>query len=80
VNISNCGAIVVKKVTVPSPDPANTNFAFTLTGGPSSLNESFNLKNGEAFTKTNVLAGSGYVAAETVPAGWDLTSALLAGP
>jgi Prealbumin-like fold domain len=75
VNISNCGTIVVKKVTIPSPDPTNTAFAFTLTGGPSSLNKSFSLHNGESNTTSNLLAGSGYAAAETVPANWVLVSA-----
>jgi hypothetical protein len=77
VNISNCGNIVIRKVTVPSPDPTDTSFAFTLTGGPSALNASFSLKNGESNSTAgaNVLAGSGYNAAETVPANWSLTSA-----
>src|SRR6266498_193435 len=30
VNISNCGKIIIKKVTVPSPDPTDTSFAFAL--------------------------------------------------
>jgi hypothetical protein len=50
VNISNCGTIVIKKVTIPSPDPTNTSFAFTLTGGPSNLNKSFSLLNGGSET------------------------------
>ncbi len=75
VNISNCGKIVIQKVTVPSPDPTGTSFAFSLTGGPSALNKAFSLKNGESDTTSNVLAGSGYNAAETVPANWTLTSA-----
>ncbi len=75
VNISNCGTIIVKKVTVPSPDPTDTSFAFTLTGGPSAVNKSFNLKNGDSNETDNLLVGSGYAAAETVPANWALTSA-----
>jgi hypothetical protein len=75
VNISNCGTIIVKKVTQPSPDPTDTSFAFTLTGGPSNLNKSFSLKNGESNTTANLLVGSGYAAAETVPANWELISA-----
>ncbi|MEU0533693.1 prealbumin-like fold domain-containing protein [Amycolatopsis tolypomycina] len=75
VSISNCGKIVIQKVTAPSPDPTNTAFSFALTGGPSALNKSFSLKNGESNTTTNVQAGSGYTAAETVPANWSLTSA-----
>lgn len=76
-NLNKCGGIVIRKVTVPSPDPTDTSFAFTLTGGPSALNASFSLKNGESNSTAgaNVLAGSGYNAAETVPANWTLTSA-----
>src|SRR5512133_3829923 len=33
VNISNCGQIVIRKVTSPSPDPTNTTFQYTTTGG-----------------------------------------------
>jgi hypothetical protein len=76
VNIANCGRIVIEKVTDPDPDPTDTSFAFTLTDGPSQLNESFSLKNGGSFdTGADILAGSGYVAAETVPTGWELVSA-----
>lgn len=77
INISNCGNIVIKKVTVPSPDPTDTSFPFTLTGGPSNLNASFSLKNGQSNTTAGagVLAGSGYSAAETVPTNWSLTGA-----
>ncbi len=80
VNISNCGRIIIEKVTVPSPDPTDTSFAFTLDGGgnPAPIGvtfpKSFSLKNGES-NPTQVFAGSGYSAAETVPANWSLTSA-----
>ncbi len=67
------GAIVVKKVTDPSPDPSNTSFGFTAGGGLSPT--SFNLLNGGSTTYPNLVPGSGYNVAETVPAGWDLTSA-----
>jgi hypothetical protein len=75
ISLSNCGTIVIKKVTVPSPDPTTTSFPFTLTGGPSALNKSFSLLDGGSNTTTEVKQGSGYVAAETVPANWALTSA-----
>src|SRR6266542_2205007 len=58
VNISNCGTIVIRKVTDPSPDPTNTSFPFTLTGGPSNLNKSFSLTNGQSNTTDNLLVGS----------------------
>jgi hypothetical protein len=71
------GTLVVKKVTVPSPDSTDTSFPFELSGGPSPLVENFSLTNGETSTFTNVAVGSGYAVAETVPlpAGWVLTSA-----
>jgi len=77
ITINNCGNIVIRKVTDPSPDPTDTSFDFTLTGGPSNLNEAFSLKNGESNDTAgkDVLAGDGYSAAETVPAGWELISA-----
>ncbi len=75
VNISNCGKIIINKVTQPSPDPTNTSFPFTLTGGPSNLNQSFSLLNGGSHDSGDVFAGNGYVAAEAVPANWVLLSA-----
>jgi hypothetical protein len=77
-NINNCGKIVIKKVTVPSPDTSKTSFPFTLTGGSSALNDSFSLPNGGSFSTgdpPNVNPGNGYMAAENVPNGWTLTSA-----
>jgi Prealbumin-like fold domain/Domain of unknown function (DUF5979) len=73
VNISNCGRIIIKKVTIPSPDPTDTTFNYTAGGGLSPT--SFSLKNGGSFTYPDVFAGSGYSVAETVPANWVLTSA-----
>jgi Prealbumin-like fold domain len=75
IEIDTCGTIIIEKVTDPDPDTTNTSFPFTLTGGPSALNESFSLLNGESHTTTPVRPGSGYVAAEVAPAGWDLDSA-----
>jgi hypothetical protein len=73
VNISNCGTIIVKKVTQPSPDPTDTSFSYTAGGGLSPT--SFSLKNGGSQTYLNVPVGSGYSVAETVPANWELVSA-----
>jgi hypothetical protein len=67
------GTIIVKKVTNPSPDPSDTSFSFTAGGGLSPT--SFSLKNGDQQTFSNVVPGSGYSVAETVPSGWNLTSA-----
>jgi hypothetical protein len=74
INISNCGKILVDKVTQPSGDPQS--FNFTLKGGPSNLNQSFSLTDAATpHDSGGLLAGSGYNVAETVPDGWDLTSA-----
>jgi hypothetical protein len=73
VNITNCGTIKVKKVTDPNPDSTDTSFSFTAGGGLSP--SSFSLKNGGTQTYNGVNPGSGYSVAETVPSGWDLTSA-----
>lgn len=43
VDLKNCGAVVIRKVTVPNPDPNDGTFAFTTTGADLS---GFNLKNG----------------------------------
>lgn len=74
ISITNCGRIIIDKVTVPSGETQS--FAFTLTGGASNLNQSFNLTDAATPHDSGlVVAGNGYNAAETVPAGWDLTSA-----
>jgi len=74
VNISNCGKIIIKKVTIPSPDPTDTSFNYTAGGGLSPT--SFSLKNGGTQTYDPVFAGSGYSVSETVPANWELVSAV----
>jgi hypothetical protein len=33
INIQNCGSIIIRKQTVPSPDATNTTFNYTTTGG-----------------------------------------------
>jgi len=74
VNISNCGRIIINKVTIPSPDPTDTTFNYTAGGGLDPT--SFGLKNGQSRLYENVFAGSGYSVAETVPANWELISAV----
>jgi hypothetical protein len=66
------GTLVVRKVTVPSPDASNTSFAFTAGGGLSPA--SFSLKNGEPRTFGDLVPRDGYSVAENPPAGWDMTS------
>jgi hypothetical protein len=79
VSIRNCGEIRIDKVTDPNPDPTNTSFDFTLTGGPSpGINQSFSLTNASAVYSSGLVpAGSGYSAAETLPlpSGWTAVSA-----
>jgi uncharacterized repeat protein (TIGR01451 family)/CSLREA domain-containing protein len=67
------GTIIVRKATVPSPDPTDTSFAFTAGGGLSPA--SFGLKNGQSQTFADLVPQAGYSVAETTPAGWDSTSA-----
>ena len=57
VSISNCGRIIIRKLTVPSPDPTDATFNYSTTGG---LNPaSFGLKNGQSQDYgPNVQAGS----------------------
>jgi len=79
IRISNCGTLVVQKVTDPSPDPTNTSFPFSVNGpNPpnTSLPKTFNLQNGGA-NSTEVFAGGGYSAGESLSAlpNWTLTSA-----
>ncbi len=65
VNITNCGTIIIRKVTSPSPDPTTTTFAYTTTGGLSPA--TFNLQNGGSRTYSNVQAGGPYTVTETDP-------------
>jgi len=62
--------IIVEKVTDPDPDPSDTSFAFTTDYGALG----FSLKNGESNDSGDIDPGT-YAVGETVPAGWDLTSA-----
>jgi hypothetical protein len=63
VNISNCGTVIIRKVTSPSPDPTDTTFAYTTTGG---LTPAPSLKNGQNKEYDNVPAGN-YSVTETDP-------------
>jgi Prealbumin-like fold domain len=76
VTISNCGHLVVKKVTVPSPDPTNTSFSFSENGSNNTgtLPKTFSLTNGQT-NSTQVFPATDFSVAETVPSGWSLTSA-----
>ncbi|HET7686743.1 MAG TPA: hypothetical protein VFM19_10080 [Candidatus Limnocylindria bacterium] len=73
VNISNCGHIIVDKVTQPAGHAQS--FAFSLTG-PGSTNESFSLTDAATPADYEVQAGTGYSVTETVPSGWTQVSAI----
>ncbi len=70
INLSNCAQVIIRKQT--TPDGATTKFGFTkaFPTDPASAN-TFELADGESYTKTDVLLGSGYTVVEDViPAGW----------
>ncbi|MGH3132147.1 MAG: prealbumin-like fold domain-containing protein [Gaiellaceae bacterium] len=68
------GSIVVDKVTVPANDPQS--FSFSLTGGPDSVSQSFGLTHVATPHDSGPVKPGSYSVAETVPAGWSLTSAV----
>jgi hypothetical protein len=66
INIANCGRVIIRKVTVPSPDPTDTTFNYTTTGG---LNPgTFGLKNGESRDYGGTVQAGSYSVTETDPA------------
>src|SRR5262249_32962237 len=75
VNISNCGSIVLKKVTVPAG--ANQDFGYTETaGGLTPTTVTLNASGTDTKTYSNVPAGGPETFAENDPSclGWDLTN------
>ncbi|MGH1562460.1 prealbumin-like fold domain-containing protein [Mumia sp. DW29H23] len=46
INITNCGRVVIRKATDPSPDPTDSTFTYATTGGLSP--STFSLKDGDA--------------------------------
>jgi Prealbumin-like fold domain len=76
ISISNCGHLVVKKVTDPSPDPTDTSFSYDEDGSNNSttMPRTFSLKNGETDSQ-QVFPATDFSVAETVPSSWTLTSA-----
>jgi hypothetical protein len=71
VNISNCGKIIIRKVT----ENGDATFGYTTTGGLSP--STFNLSNGQSRTysdSTQVQPGNYSVTESTVPSGWTLKS------
>jgi hypothetical protein len=72
--IANCGTLIVKKVTDPSPDPTGTTFTFTKTSSSDGVNRTFGLANGGSDSET-VFAASDFSVTESVPSNWTLASA-----
>lgn len=69
VNIANCGTVIIRKVTDPSPDPTDSTFGYTSTGGLDPA--TFDLKDGESQDYgPNVFAGS-YSVTEDDPSSLD---------
>jgi hypothetical protein len=65
VTISNCGRIIIRKVTNPSPDPTTTTFNYTTTGGLSPA--SFGLTNGTSQDYGNTVPVGSYSVTESNP-------------
>lgn len=73
VNITNCGKVVIRKVTDPASDPATTMFGYTksFTTDPATTN-TFSLGHGQSATFANVIFGNGYTVVEdSLPTGWE---------
>jgi len=65
INITNCGRVIIRKVTDPSPDPTSTSFAYTTTGGLSP--STFNLTNGQSRDYGGSVPQGAYSVTETDP-------------
>jgi hypothetical protein len=65
VDIRNCGRIVINKVTVPSPDPTDTTFNYTTTGGLDPA--TFDLKNGGSRDYGDTVVAGSYSVTEADP-------------
>jgi hypothetical protein len=73
INLTNCGKVIIRKVTDPSDSP-DFDFTKSFNTDPSTSNN-FDLAGGESITFNNVLFGSGYTVTEdSLPAGWDFVS------
>ena len=65
VDITNCGNVIIRKVTDPSPDATDTTFGYTTTGGL--VPATFGLKDGESFDYGNDVFAGGYTVTESDP-------------
>ena len=66
VNIANCGQVIIRKVTDPSPDPTDTTFGYSTTGGLDPA--TFNLKDGEHLDYGDEVFAGSYSVTEDDPA------------
>jgi len=65
VNITNCGGIIIRKATSPSPDPTSSTFNFTAAGGLSP--STFSLKDGQSRDFGTSVAAGTYTITELNP-------------
>jgi hypothetical protein len=65
INITNCGRVIIRKETIPSPDDTDTSFAYTTTGGLDPA--SFSLKDGENRDYGGEVFAGSYSVTETDP-------------
>jgi hypothetical protein len=71
-SVSNCGRIIIRKVTAPNPDPNDSSFSYSDNIASSS--DTFSLKNGESKDfGSSILAGS-YNVNETPDSGYTLSN------
>ena len=68
------GQIIVDKETNPTGELQL--FAFSLTGGPDAINQAFQLADATPPYESGAIKPGTYSVNETVPQGWDLTSAV----
>jgi uncharacterized repeat protein (TIGR01451 family) len=78
--LSNCGELIVQKVTNPTHDLTNTPFPFTATGPPSqpggtNFQTAFTLLGGHPAAIHMVVGEGSYSVTEAVPDNWSLTDA-----
>jgi hypothetical protein len=66
VNIANCGQVIIRKVTDPSPDPTDSTFTYTTTGGLDPA--TFGLKNGQHLDYGDEVFAGSYSVTEDDPA------------
>ena len=76
VHITNCGQVIIRKVTDPASNPDAVKFGYTknFTTDPATAN-TFQLGHGQSKTFDNVLPGTGYTVTEdSLAPGWDFVS------